>query len=118
MAPESSTLKAGTGAKDALIEKMRDRTARIGIIGLGYVGLPLMLRYSEVGYQVIGFDVDERKVSLLNAGKSYIERIAAENKRLRAEPDSKRRLIFHAAAKPMRSSSACRRRSANIASPT
>ena len=78
MAPESSTLAAETRGKDALIAKMRGRTARIGIMGLGYVGLPLMLRYSEVGYKVIGFDVDAKKVSLLNEGRSYIERIAPE----------------------------------------
>ncbi|HYC48501.1 MAG TPA: nucleotide sugar dehydrogenase [Burkholderiales bacterium] len=63
-------------SKDALLRKLNDRTARIGIIGLGYVGLPLMLRYSDVGYRVIGFDIDERKVARLNNGESYIERIA------------------------------------------
>ncbi len=78
MAPESSSLAPATRGKDALAAKLRSRTARIGIIGLGYVGLPLMLRYSEVGYQVIGFDVDAKKVSLLNEGRSYIERIMPE----------------------------------------
>lgn len=82
MSPESSTLKiaskSSTSGKDALIAKLHDRTARIGIIGLGYVGLPLMLRFSEVGYPVVGFDIDENKVSRLNAGESYIERITAE----------------------------------------
>jgi UDP-N-acetyl-D-glucosamine dehydrogenase len=59
-----------------LIHRLRDNTAVIGIIGLGYVGLPLMLRYAELGYKVLGFDVDAEKVALLNSGKSYIEHIS------------------------------------------
>ncbi|CAN0163722.1 unnamed protein product, partial [Phaeothamnion confervicola] len=51
------------------------RTAVVGIIGLGYVGLPLMLRFAEVGYRVIGIDIDSAKVAKLRDGKSYIERI-------------------------------------------
>ncbi|MDA9003879.1 nucleotide sugar dehydrogenase [bacterium] len=57
------------------IQKLKDKSAVIGIIGLGYVGLPLMLRYIEVGYKVIGLDVDSKKVLLLNSGKSEIEHI-------------------------------------------
>jgi UDP-N-acetyl-D-glucosamine dehydrogenase len=64
-------------AKGALLQKLNDRSAVIGIVGLGYVGLPLTLRFSEVGYRVVGFDVDTAKVSALNAGKSYIEHIPA-----------------------------------------
>lgn len=63
------------GHKQTLVNKLNDRTARIGVIGLGYVGLPLMLRFTEVGYRVTGFDVDQNKVSSLNEGQSYIERI-------------------------------------------
>jgi len=63
--------------KAELIDRLDRRTARIGIVGLGYVGLPLMLRYCEVGYQVIGFDIDQSKVDALLAGKSYIEHIPA-----------------------------------------
>jgi len=77
MAPESSTLSTVAKGNGALVAKLKDRTAHIGIIGLGYVGLPLMLRFSEVGYQVVGFDIDENKVSRLNSGDSYIERITA-----------------------------------------
>jgi len=58
-----------------LIEKLNGKTAKIGIIGLGYVGLPLMLRYHHVGYSVVGFDVDQNKVDKLNNGESYIEHI-------------------------------------------
>ncbi|WP_246669230.1 MULTISPECIES: nucleotide sugar dehydrogenase [unclassified Bradyrhizobium] len=63
-----------------LIAKLNAKTAKIGIVGLGYVGLPLMLRYCEVGCKVIGFDVDQSKVDALRAGRSYIEHI--ESKRL------------------------------------
>ena len=49
----------------------------IGIIGLGYVGLPLTLRYSAVGFKVLGIDIDAAKVDKLNAGASYIEHIGA-----------------------------------------
>ena len=78
MTPESSTLTPKTTVKDALLRKMHDRTARIGVVGLGYVGLPLVLRYAEVGYTVVGFDIDEKKVTRLTAGESYIERITEE----------------------------------------
>ena len=60
-----------------LIAKFKDRSAVIGIIGLGYVGLPLTLRYSAVGFKVLGIDIDAAKVGKLNAGASYIEHIAA-----------------------------------------
>ena len=63
--------------KSQLLEKIASRKAVIGIAGLGYVGLPLMLRFSDVGYRVLGFDIDTAKVKALNAGKSYIEHIGA-----------------------------------------
>jgi len=59
----------------SLIEKLDDKSAVIGIVGMGYVGLPLMLRYSEVGYKVVGLDNDIFKVEKLNNGESYIEHI-------------------------------------------
>ena len=64
--------------KDQLIRKFADRTAVIGIVGLGYVGLPLMLRYTDAGFRVLGFDIDTFKTGRLNAGESYIEHIPAE----------------------------------------
>ncbi|OGB21686.1 MAG: UDP-N-acetyl-D-glucosamine dehydrogenase [Burkholderiales bacterium RIFCSPLOWO2_02_FULL_57_36] len=79
-----------------LQEKIANGTAVVGIYGLGYVGLPLALRFSEVGLKVIGFDIDERKVQLLNAGQSYIERIlpaqiqVAQAKGLQATSDFSR----------------------------
>ena len=60
------------------IQRYQNKEAIIGIVGLGYVGLPLLLRYTQVGFKVIGFDIDNFKVDSLNAGKSYIEHIAAD----------------------------------------
>lgn len=58
-----------------LTKKLKSKEAVVGIVGLGYVGLPLMLGYSESGFKVIGLDVDQQKVDLLMAGKTYIEHI-------------------------------------------
>ena len=65
--------------KNKLLEKIKSKEAVIGIVGLGYVGLPLMLRFCETGYKVLGFDVDNDKVEQLNAGLSYIEHIPPED---------------------------------------
>jgi len=63
--------------KDVLIQNIQGHKARIGVIGLGYVGLPLVLRFGEEHFSVIGFDVDAEKVRKLNAGESYIRHIPA-----------------------------------------
>ena len=63
---------------DQLKTKIKQRQARVGIIGLGYVGLPLALLYSEQKFPVTGFDIDARKVDTLAKGGSYIYRIAPE----------------------------------------
>lgn len=57
------------------VAKVDARTAKVGIVGLGYVGLPLTLLFSEEGFRVTGFDIDPVKVNALNAGESYIHRI-------------------------------------------
>ena len=59
-----------------LIGLLEDRRAVVGILGMGYVGQPLALRYAELGYKVIGFDIDAEKVADLNAGRSHIEHIS------------------------------------------
>ena len=64
--------------KSALAEALEQKTATIGILGLGYVGLPLVLRFSEVGYKVIGFDIDQSKVDALKQERSYIDHISKE----------------------------------------
>src|SRR5215469_1695202 len=60
-----------------LKQKIESRTAHIGVIGMGYVGLPLALLFSEQRFRVTGFDIDPTKVSTLNEGGSYIFRIPA-----------------------------------------
>src|SRR5689334_19283166 len=65
-----STLPSGLMAA-----KLQDRTARIGVIGLGYVGLPLVLLLSEQKFRVTGFDIDQKKVDIITNGGSYIVRI-------------------------------------------
>jgi UDP-N-acetyl-D-glucosamine dehydrogenase len=62
-----------------LIDKIRSQKAVIGIIGLGYVGLPLVIRFAEEGFKVLGFDVDIKKVKSIAAGKSYIKHIPGAN---------------------------------------
>jgi UDP-N-acetyl-D-glucosamine dehydrogenase len=59
--------------KDQLIAKIENRSACIGIVGLGYVGLPLALEFAKAGFKVIGYDVSEQVVAALNAGKSHIQ---------------------------------------------
>lgn len=57
--------------QQTLIQKLQSKSAIIAVIGLGYVGLPLSLRFSEAGYKVIGLDIDENKAAALNRGESY-----------------------------------------------
>jgi UDP-N-acetyl-D-glucosamine dehydrogenase len=58
-----------------LKSRIQNQEFKIGIIGLGYVGLPLSIRFSEEGFKVVGFDIDKEKINLLNSGKSYIAHI-------------------------------------------
>ena len=62
----------------ALIEKIANRSAIVGIIGQGYVGLPLALVFEEAGFHVRGFDVDPKKIDALNRGESYIKHIGSD----------------------------------------
>ncbi len=52
--------------------RLQSKQAKIGIIGLGYVGLPLACEFARAGFDVTGFDVDQSKVAEINAGRSYI----------------------------------------------
>ena len=61
--------------KEQLILRIKDHRAVVGVVGLGYVGLPLMLRFAEVGFPTLGFDIDETKVDKLKKGRSYIGHI-------------------------------------------
>lgn len=61
--------------KQELLKKLNDGSALIGVVGLGYVGIPLALRYADVGYKVIGFDIDPIKAEKIHAGQTYIKHI-------------------------------------------
>ncbi|KGK87870.1 MULTISPECIES: nucleotide sugar dehydrogenase [unclassified Clostridium] len=58
--------------RDMLIEKLENKTAKLGVVGLGYVGLPLAVEKAKAGYEVIGFDVQDKKVEMVNEGHNYI----------------------------------------------
>jgi len=61
-----------------LEEKLRDKSARVGIVGLGYVGLPLAMAFSEAGFKVLGFDLQQKRVNLINQGRSYIADVSSD----------------------------------------
>ena len=63
---------AAPSAQQALLRKIRSREARVGVIGLGYVGLPLAVEFAAAGFRVTGFEVDATRAAQLNAGNSYI----------------------------------------------
>lgn len=71
-----------------LIDRIKARQARVGVIGLGYVGLPLVMEFCAAGFTVVGFDVDGVKVDKLSRGESYIRHIPTE--RIRAQVDTGR----------------------------
>src|SRR5205085_3094331 len=77
--------------KDEIIKLITERRARVGVIGLGYVGLPLLVEFARNGFDSTGFEVDETKAAEINNGRSYIGDVPAsavkelvEAKRLRA----------------------------------
>ena len=64
--------------KENLIQKFRDRSARLGVVGTGYVGLPLAVVFAEAGFTVVGVDPDVEKVATINRGESYILDVSSE----------------------------------------
>ncbi len=64
--------------KDTLIQKLQDKTAKIGILGMGYVGMPLAVVFAEKGFNVLGIDPDQRKVDTFKKGISYIQDVPTE----------------------------------------
>ena len=65
-----------------LLDKISSKNATVGIIGLGYVGLPLVIRFRKAGFSVIGFDIDEEKIKALKEGRSYIKHISSQDMRV------------------------------------
>jgi len=64
--------------KENLLRKLRDKTARVGVLGMGYVGMPLAVVFAEAGYPVTGIDPDERKVEAFRQGRSYVQDVPSE----------------------------------------
>src|SRR5436305_4582341 len=73
-----NTNVSGSDMSRLLSDKIRRSTARIGVIGLGYVGLPLVELFAGKGFPVLGLDIDHAKVEKLEAGQSYIGHISSE----------------------------------------
>lgn len=65
--------------KQAFLDKIKNHKAVIGVVGLGYVGLPLLIEFSKKGFKTVGFDTDKAKGNFLKAGKSYLKHIPSEN---------------------------------------
>jgi UDP-N-acetyl-D-glucosamine dehydrogenase len=70
---------APPGLAEALHEKLTRRTARVGVVGLGYVGLPLAVEFARAGFRTTGIDLDDRKVSAIVRGESYIQDVTSED---------------------------------------
>src|SRR6516162_6027185 len=92
--PEVSTLTRAQTTAEILADKIRSRRARVGIVGLGYVGLPLAVEFAKAGFTVTGIDISEEKARRVNVGESYVADIPSatlaplvEAGKLRATPD-------------------------------
>jgi len=78
MAKMQPDLETAPQVLDRLLERIQARTAHVGVIRLGYVGLPLLLLFEESGFEVVGFDADPAKVDALTRGESYIRHIGVD----------------------------------------
>ena len=76
--------------KQQLLDKINNKTAKVGVVGLGYVGLPLAVEKDHVGYKTIGFDVQDKKVNMVNEGKNYIGDVVDETLKKLVEDGSLR----------------------------
>jgi UDP-N-acetyl-D-glucosamine dehydrogenase len=80
-----TTIERGTA--ETLDQRIRDKSARLAVIGIGYVGLPLAVAFAEAGYHVTGIDLDPHKVESINHGLSYIPDVSSESVRAMCEQD-------------------------------
>lgn len=74
----SPTLQTGVTPAESLRQKLRERTATVAVVGLGYVGLPLLRAMHAAGFQVLGYDVDATKIALLREGKTYLPHLGEQ----------------------------------------
>src|SRR5664279_1909113 len=76
---EISYTARGTMTTASKLKPFLDKTAIIGIVGMGYVGMPLALAAAAAGFRIVGFDIEPEKVADINSGKSYIKHIASQD---------------------------------------
>ena len=94
MSPLSTFLVSPSSLCQDLSRRLDDKTARVGVIGLGYVGLPLLRALANVGFHTTGFDIDEHKITLLKSGASYIRHLDdGEVKQLLSDTDARRKQL-------------------------
>src|SRR5258705_12071304 len=79
MAPDASALRQNDGRAMSLESKLERRQARLAVIGLGYVGLPLAIEFTKAGFTVYGIDVDPGKIAQLKKGRSYVGDVASSD---------------------------------------
>ena len=77
--PIASELRTSSDSIAVLQERLKERTAKVGVVGLGYVGLPLALLFARRGFQTVGLDIDRAKVDALRRGETYIHHISSES---------------------------------------
>src|ERR1051325_2171414 len=75
----SATPTSPSGIAEGLREKLSTRTPRVGVVGLGYVGLPLAVELARAGFKTTGIDLDRRKVDAINRGESYIQDVPTKD---------------------------------------
>ncbi|MEX2410202.1 MAG: NAD(P)-binding domain-containing protein [Candidatus Paceibacterota bacterium] len=73
--------------KQELLQRIEDRDYKVGIIGLGYVGLPLLWTFHEKGFPVVGFDIDQKKIEAISSGKTYIKHFTDDKIQKLADSD-------------------------------
>ena len=78
-----------------LLKKISKNKEKIGICGLGYVGLPLAINFTKKNIQVFGFDVDNSKIKLIKKNKSYLSHITSKEIKQAKKKDFMRQMIFH-----------------------